>query len=70
MVWAMRRNSKPPFAVAISADGSTLSVCENGRLHQVCVAAPPPPPSFAPLVVPPSTFFADMGKMCGDATLL
>ena len=27
------------------------------------MAAPPPPPSFAPIVVPPSTFFADMNKM-------
>ena len=33
------------------------------------MAAPPPPPSFAPFVVPPSTFFADMKKMRGDASL-
>ncbi|EOD25371.1 hypothetical protein EMIHUDRAFT_237801 [Emiliania huxleyi CCMP1516] len=58
-----------PEEVAISSDGSTLSVGSEGGLRQVCVAAPPPPPSFAPIVVPPSTFSADMGKMCGDATL-
>merc|ERR1711965_242397 len=32
-------------------------------------AAPPPPPSFAPIVVPPSTFSADMAKTWGDASL-
>ncbi|EOD41273.1 hypothetical protein EMIHUDRAFT_433296 [Emiliania huxleyi CCMP1516] len=58
-----------PMALAISADGSTLSVCAMGGLRQVCVAAPPPPPSFAPLVVPPSTFSADMANTWGDATL-
>ena len=58
-----------PRDLAISADGSTLSVCETGRLRQVCVAAPPRPPSFAPIVVPPSTFSADMKKTRGDASL-
>jgi len=59
-----------PLDVAISADGSTVLVRTNdSALWQVCVAAPPPPPSFAPLVVPPSTFFADMKKTRGDATL-
>ena len=58
-----------PTEVAISADGSTLLVGSNGGLRQVCAAAPPPPPSFAPLVVPPSTFSADMAKTWGDASL-
>ncbi|EOD25702.1 hypothetical protein EMIHUDRAFT_100655 [Emiliania huxleyi CCMP1516] len=59
-----------PRGLAISADGSTVLVCsQNGGIRQVRVAAPPPPPSFAPLVVPPSTFSADMGKMWGDDAL-
>ena len=45
--------------------GRSASTC----LRQVCVSAPPPPPSFAPIVVPPSTLAADLGKMWGDATL-
>ncbi|EOD23182.1 hypothetical protein EMIHUDRAFT_349742, partial [Emiliania huxleyi CCMP1516] len=57
-----------PVEVAISPDGSTLLVAD-GDLRHVCVAAPPPPPSFAPIVVPPSTFSADMAKTWGDATL-
>ena len=58
-----------PRGVAISTDGSALLVCTSDSLCQVCVSAPPPPPSFAPIVVPPSTFFADMKKMRGDASL-
>ncbi|EOD08788.1 hypothetical protein EMIHUDRAFT_311940 [Emiliania huxleyi CCMP1516] len=59
-----------PDEVAISSDGRALLVkTRDGRLRQVCVATPPPPPSFAPIVVPPSTFSADMAKTWGDATL-
>ncbi|EOD10813.1 hypothetical protein EMIHUDRAFT_248207 [Emiliania huxleyi CCMP1516] len=58
-----------PLGVAISTIGSVLLVCTSDSLRQVCVSAPPPPPSFAPIVVPPSTLAADLGKVCGDPAL-